>query len=1022
MSVSDLNLVDDEVKEDCAMFAVTVRLSRVFRFQILLVFVLIGGIVGSLEGGIPIAQIERTMPVDFEKEILPVFNANCLACHNQTKSKAGLILETPKTILDGGDSGPSVLVGNPSESLLMQAAAHLDEDLVMPPVGNSSNAQNLSSEELALLQLWILQGAKGEVRGDSQLEWQPVSERVQPVYTMDLSASGRYVVYGRGSEAMVYEIPSRQHVARLIDPSLGENRTHLDLVNSIAIHPNGRLIATGGYREIKLWERVNKIETFSLKEMGGRKLNHVALSSDGLVIGASDKEGMIKIWNISTGELMMVDKGPVVSHLTLSRNGQSIAAFEESGDVRSYFIVQDGAHGSSYPLEQIPLASCWDQKGRNLGVVMSDGSMTIFAIAQEVFHEARQAKGISDARSIGFFGDGDGFFTVGVETGGVQIIDAATGGVKSLIDSIDHSVEQVAFNNQGNRMAIATGDGNGSIWDLESGKRLVDLKGARMQQHRVLETERALILFEGALELAQKESKSVKEELKKETERVAKAGEDLKTKQEETEKISEKYAASKTVYDEAKQEVAELESSVTTAKEHLATAKRRTEEARVEAMTFVSKFRIDAKGTSKSDDVETLFKEEAEKVFQKIETLAFAAGEAKAALERVNSDIENRKKAANEGVEAAKKALEAEEKNDAGSTRALTIAENELKLAKKSVVLLTARDEAAVEAIRGAETVLAAGKDAVNKAKSVREDSRDPFLSISFSPDGNRVVAFGADGSLSQWWAATGEELDHTILSDRGLISGQVLTDRSAMVVDDLGEVSVVSFDQQWRLKQTLGEEYKIADRVNALDFSHDGRRLAAGGGDPSRSGEIKVWELSTMEMTHSLSEVHSDVVFGVQFSPDGNLLATGSADRFARVIDIATQKTLHSFEGHTHYVMDVSWQANGRILVSAGGDGLAKVWDVTTGERKKNIEGFKKEVTGVGFVGDKAEVLASSGDATMAVYGLDGKKIRSLEGTKDFVFAEAVSADGRFAAAGTLDGTLRVWDVPSGKVLTTVE
>ena len=119
---------------------------------------------------------------------------------------------------------------------------------------------------------------------------------------------------------------------------------------------------------------------------------------------------------------------------------------------------------------------------------------------------------------------------------------------------------------------------------------------------------------------------------------------------------------------------------------------------------------------------------------------------------------------------------------------------------------------------------------------------------------------------------------------------------------------------------------------------------------------------------------------------------------------------------------MDVSWQSNGRTLVIAGGDGMAKVWDVTTGERKKNIEGFKKEVTGVGFVGDKAEVLASSGDATIAVYGLDGKQIRSMEGTRDFVFAESVSADGRYAAAGTQDGALKVWDLPSGKVLTTVE
>jgi WD40 repeat protein len=839
---------------------------------------------------------------------------------------------------------------------------------------------------------------------------------------MDLSKSGRYVAYGRGSEASVYEIPSRQHVGRLIDPSLGENRTHLDLVNSIAIHPNGRLIATGGYREIKLWERVNEVETFSLRDKGLKEVSAVAVSGDGLVMAASDRNGEIKLWNLSTGELFHGDDGPPVKKLVLSHSGQDMAVHSQDSVLRVLHITPDGSIMLSLPLEQLPVASCWDREGRRLGVVLSDGSTSIWTRVKESEYEALHMEGISNARAIEFFGDADGSFAVGLAKGGVRLVDAATGEVKGVIDGIDVSVEQIAIDLPGDRMAIATGDGNGSIWNLESGDRLVDLGGARMEQHVVLENERALGLLEGALELAQKESKSVKDELKKETERVAKADGDLKSKQEEAGKVSEKFTASQTAYDEAKQKVAELESSVTTAEEHLATAKRRTEEARAEAMIFVSKFRIDAGGTSSSDDVEASFKEEAGKAFQKIETLAFSAGEAKAALDRVKSDIENRKKTANEAVDAAKKTIEAEEKNDAGSTRALAIAENELKLATKSVLLLTSRDQTSEEAIGGAETAVATGKEAVVEAKSILETAREPFQSVSFSPDGNRVSAFWTDGTLSQWWAETGEELDHTVLSGRRLIAGQVLTDRSAIVVDEGGDVSIVNFDQQWQLKQTLGEGFEIADRVNALDFSHDGRRLAAGGGDPSRSGEIKIWELSTMEMTHSLSEVHSDVVFGVQFSPDGKLLATGSADRFARVIDIASQKTLHSFEGHTHYVMDVSWQANGRILVSAGGDGMAKVWDVTTGERKKNIEGFKKEVTGVGFVGDKAEVLASSGDATMAVFGLDGKKLRSLEGTKDFVFAEAVSADGRFAAAGTLDGTLRIWDVPSGKVLTTVE
>ena len=59
--------------------------------------------------GLPIAKLDRTEPVDFSKEILPILRRNCLACHNSTDAESDLVLETPETIIKGGGEGPGVV-------------------------------------------------------------------------------------------------------------------------------------------------------------------------------------------------------------------------------------------------------------------------------------------------------------------------------------------------------------------------------------------------------------------------------------------------------------------------------------------------------------------------------------------------------------------------------------------------------------------------------------------------------------------------------------------------------------------------------------------------------------------------------------------------------------------------------------------------------------------------------------------------------------------------------------------------
>ena len=106
--------------------------------------------------------VAPSTPVSFQKDILPSFQANCLPCHNQTRAKAGLNLETPASLLRGGDTGPGAVAGKPAESLVLKSAAHQVDDLVMPPAGNKSNARDLTPRELGLLWRLIEQGAKAD--------------------------------------------------------------------------------------------------------------------------------------------------------------------------------------------------------------------------------------------------------------------------------------------------------------------------------------------------------------------------------------------------------------------------------------------------------------------------------------------------------------------------------------------------------------------------------------------------------------------------------------------------------------------------------------------------------------------------------------------------------------------------------------------------------------------------------------------------------------------------------------------
>jgi WD40 repeat protein len=322
---------------------------------------------------------------------------------------------------------------------------------------------------------------------------------------------------------------------------------------------------------------------------------------------------------------------------------------------------------------------------------------------------------------------------------------------------------------------------------------------------------------------------------------------------------------------------------------------------------------------------------------------------------------------------------------------------------------------AAEQSRQQAEAALAAAKAAADAAEK-------PVRAVSFSPDGVTLAAAGDDGVVHTYGADTGAEWE-TFHGQAAPLTAVAFA--GPAVLAGAADGAVTGFDPapQWTRQSQLGGDASspFVDRVTALDFSPDGKLLAAGGGMPSREGEVTLWEVDGGKLVRKFDQPHSDAVLALDFSPDGRLLATAGADRFMKVSDVATGRPIKSFEGHAGHVLGVSFQHTGRTLVTASADNTVKVWDAVGGEQRKGVTGFDKEVTAVRFVGDTDQFVAAAGDGRVRLLRPDGGEVRSFGGASGFVYAVDVTRDGAMVVAGGEDGTLRAWTVSDGKPLITL-
>ncbi len=277
-------------------------------------------------------------------------------------------------------------------------------------------------------------------------------------------------------------------------------------------------------------------------------------------------------------------------------------------------------------------------------------------------------------------------------------------------------------------------------------------------------------------------------------------------------------------------------------------------------------------------------------------------------------------------------------------------------------------------------------------AASTLSGHSGPVIGVAFTPDGATLISAGRDGVVLMWNVPGGqiEQSLDAACPEQGRRGGVPLNDMSlaadGSVLATVGEDGVVRvFDvASGQMIQAIGpnEDTKIAV---ALNF--DGSLVAAGDGT-----DIQVWDAHTGQPVLRLEGYwedeatqdewlgHKKKVTALAFSPDGAILASGSADTTIIFWDAETGAVKWPSRGHWATVTSMTFNPEGDLMLSGGADNKIRSWRLPGGKSTAFYEGHLSSVSNVIFGWDQETIISAGEDGTVQVWETTNQKATYIE------------------------------------------